>query len=152
MTTTKCGFNDFPNGASGATQLVLYGPTLKVDVGFDPIWKPHPQLKPQPKLNAIDALVDTGASESCIDNFLAAQLNLPIIDRRHIAGVSGKQMVNMYLAQVHVPSLSFTIHGSLAGVDLKAGGQAHSVLIGRTFLGHFTMVYEGKSGTVTISN
>jgi predicted aspartyl protease len=95
-------------------------------------------------------LVDTGATESCIDNLLASQLNLPIIDRRPISGVGGKQTVNMYLAQVHIPSLGFTIHGSFAGVDLKAGGQTHLALIGRTFLQSFTMIYEGKTGTVTI--
>jgi len=37
-------------------------------------------------------------------------------------------------------------------VDLIAGGQAHYALIGRTFLQSFTMVYEGRTGTVTLSN
>jgi hypothetical protein len=36
-------------------------------------------------------------------------------------------------------------------VDLKAGGQIHSALIGRTFLKHFKMVYDGRTGTVTLS-
>lgn len=37
-------------------------------------------------------------------------------------------------------------------IDLAAGGQAHLALIGRTFLRNFTMVYEGRTGTVTIHN
>jgi hypothetical protein len=57
----------------------------------------------------------------------------------------------MYLAQIHVPSLLFTIHGAFAGVELAAGGQVHKALIGRTFLQNFTMVYEGTTGTVKIS-
>ena len=58
----------------------------------------------------------------------------------------------MYLAQIYVNALGFTIWGAFAGVDLAAGGQVHNALIGRTFLRHFTMVYEGRSGTVTIHN
>ncbi len=96
--------------------------------------------------------MDTGAGISCIDNILASQLKLPIGDRRPISGAHGKAEVNMYLAQVHVPSLSFTIYGMFAGVDLQAGGQMHMALIGRTFLSAFTLIYEGRTGTVTISN
>ena len=97
------------------------------------------------------ALVDTGASESCIDSLLAYQLNLPIIDRAPIAGSLGKKEVNMHLAQIHIPSLGRTIYGSFAGVHLLAGGQPHQALIGRTFLKYFVMVYEGHSGTVTLT-
>jgi hypothetical protein len=56
----------------------------------------------------------------------------------------------MHLAQVRAPTLGFTIYGLFAGVHLKAGGQPHRALIGRTFLQNLTMVYEGKTGTVTI--
>lgn len=61
-------------------------------------------------------------------------------------------MANMYLAQVHVAGLGTVIYGAFAGVNLQAGGQVHKVLIGRTFLGHYTMTYEGRTGTVTISD
>jgi hypothetical protein len=37
-------------------------------------------------------------------------------------------------------------------VDLIAGGQMHGALIGRTLLRHFKMVYEGTTGTVTITS
>lgn len=79
-------------------------------------------------------------------------LNLPIVDRRMVAGISGGQLANVYLAQVHISTLRYTIYGAFAGVDLKAGGQVHSALIGRTFLSAFTMTYEGRTGTVIISN
>ena len=105
-----------------------------------------------PGIKAVQALVDTGACESCIDSLLASQLKLPIVDRRQIAGAGGAQVVNVHLAQVHVRTLNFTAYGTFAGVHLVAGGQAHSALIGRTFLQHFTMIYEGRTGTVTIHN
>lgn len=118
MAQTWCGFNDSP-GASGAELLVTFGPTLRVNIGFDPAFKPD--SVPAPGLTDLPALVDTGASESCIDSLLAAQLNLPIIDRRKVSGVHRSEDVNMHLAQVHVPTLNFTIYGAFAGVHLVAG-------------------------------
>jgi hypothetical protein len=99
----------------------------------------------------VQALVDTGATECCIDSLLAAQLSLPIVDRRKISGVGGEHEVNVYMAQIHVPVFPFTVYGAFCGVDLAAGGQSHKALIGRTFLQHFTMLYEGHTGRVVIS-
>ncbi len=107
---------------------------------------------PTPGIKGIQALVDTGASESCIDNLLAVQLNLPIVDRRPISGVRGSHTTNMYLAQIQVPALKFNINGIFAGVELKDGLMVHSALIGRTFLQNFIMIYEGQTGSVTLSN
>jgi hypothetical protein len=78
-------------------------------------------------------------------------LALPVVDRRHVGGVSGLKEVNMHLAHIHIPSLSFTLYGAFAGVDLIAGGQLHYALIGRTFLQHFKMTYDGLTGDVTLS-
>jgi len=133
---------------------VSLGPTLAVDIGFDPNYNPAaiPYVTPTPGITGVNALVDTGAMVSCIDNLLAAQLDLPVVDRRPVSGIHGSRDANMYLAQIHVPSLGFTIYGEFVGVDLQAGGQVHSALIGRTFLRNFNMVYEGRSGSVTISS
>ena len=153
MVEAKCGFNDLPD-ISGSEILVNLGPTLLVDVGFDPSHDPvaNPHGVPLPGIKGAHALVDTGATECCIDSLLAVQLNLPLVNRRQISGVHGSHLANVYLAQVHVPSLGMTMNGAFSGVDLKAGGQVHSVLIGRTFLRHFKMIYEGKTGTVTITS
>jgi len=152
MAKTTCGFDSVSGGASGSDLLVAYGPTLFVNIGFDPKYDPKAPSVPTPGITGIYALVDTGASQSCIDSMLATQLGLPVVDKITIAGVSGGQEVNVHLAQVHVPALNWTIYGLFAGVHLAAGGQAHKALIGRTFLQGFTMVYEGKTGLVTISS
>jgi predicted aspartyl protease len=153
MARTNCGFSDTPQ-TSGRDLLAALGPTLLVDIGFDPNFDPrnNPIQIPVPGIRDVQALVDTGATESCIDSLLAAQLKLPVVDRRRIAGVGGAQEVNVHLAQVRVPSLDQTIYGAFAAVHLAAGGQAHLALLGRTFLQHFTMTYEGRTGTVTIHN
>src|ERR1035437_1055782 len=138
MASTKCGFNSVPGGTSGGDLLVSFGPTLAVNIGFDAGWNPATMGSvPTPGITGIHALVDTGASESCIDSLLATQLNLPVVDRRSIAGIGGSQEVNVYLAQVHIPALNWTIYGLFSGVHLAAGGQQHRALIGRTFLQGF---------------
>lgn len=151
MAETKCGFDDAPGGVTGRLLLATYGPTLLVDIGFDPNFVPHGNAAPIPGIKGVRALVDTGAGESFIDNLLAATLKLPIVDIRPISGSAGVHDANVYLAQICVPSLRFNIYGAFAGVDLAAGGQVHRALIGRTFLMHAKMVYDGLTGTVIIS-
>jgi len=150
MPETKCGFNDCATG-TGRDLLVLHGPTLVVEIGFDPSYLPAPHARPNLSGTHHNALVDTGATESCIDSGLAMQLNLPIVDRRRISGVGGVHDVNMHIAQIHIPTLSYTIYGMFAGVDLIAGGQPHYALIGRTFLKAFRMIYDGNTGTVILA-
>lgn len=152
MAEIECGFNGTADN-TGAEFLVAYGPTLIVDIGFDPDWKSGDLVNvPKPSIQNITALVDTGATESCIDDALAVQLKLPVIDERPIGGSVGQHIAKMYLAQIRVPSLPFTIWGSFAGVHLIAGGQIHKALIGRTFLQSFTMTYNGITGQVTIKS
>ena len=151
MPTTSCGFKD-SNGVRGADYLVFHGPTLPVHIGFDPAHPPGSAAPPNLQSQGLYALVDTGATTNCIDNGLALQLNLPIVNQQEIAGVGGRMTVNVYLCQIYIPSLMFTDFGSFAGVNLIAGGQAHHALIGRTFLKNFTLNYDGRTGAVTISS
>ena len=65
LLTTRCGFNT-PN------LLQRYGPTLLVEVGFDATFRDATMgQRPDLPLEQWMALVDTGASESCIDSSLA---------------------------------------------------------------------------------
>ncbi len=152
MPETKCGFTD-SQIASGCDSLELHGPTLLVDIGFAVDYEKTNRVGiPALATTRLWALVDTGATESCIDDDLALQLNLPVVDRRKVSGVGGIQEVNMYLAHIHIPSLAFTLYGTFAGVALVSGGQRHYALIGRTFLRHFRMTYDGPTGDVLLSS
>lgn len=145
MPATDCGF-------SNPYELIIRGPTISVEIGIDPDFRPGPGIRPALPQNLLPALVDTGALESCIDDALAIRLNLPIVSRRTVSGVGGTIDVNEYMAQIYVPELNFTILGPFVGVHLTAGGQRHYALIGRTFLHNFNMAYEGRTGSVIISN
>ena len=148
MPLSECGFKD-AGGVSGQLRLQQHGPTTVVDIGFDPNYIVG--QAPQSAAQQIPALIDTGALLSCIDDALALKLNLPLVDRQWISGVSGKHQVNMHMAQVHVPQLGYTQFGQFAGVSLTAGGQQHQVLLGRTFLHDFIMIYDGLRGQVTLA-
>ena len=98
-----------------------------------------------------DALVDTGAYESCIDSSIATLLKLPVVDRRRVAGAHGAYDVNVHLAQIRIPALDIVQLGMFSGVHLHAGGQRHSALLGRTLLREMKMTYNGKTGSVIMS-
>jgi predicted aspartyl protease len=134
-----------------APLLAYHGPTLTVEVGFDVKWTASSRTRPRARGFELEALVDTGAQESCIDRMLASQLGLPVVDRQKVCGVHGLREVDVYLAQIYVPALDFTQHGSFAGVELKEGGHRQHILLGRGFLQSFTLTYEGASGTVTLA-
>lgn len=149
MLSVNCGFQDAPQGQ---LLLIHYGPEIWVDIGFDPKFKPDRNVPPIPKISKVHALVDSGARQSCIDSALASELGLPIFDRRTVSGVNGTLEVDFHLAQVHVPSLKFTLQGAFAGVPLIASGFRHKALLGRSFLSYVTMEYDGRTGQVVISS
>jgi len=95
------------------------------------------------------ALVDTGAQDSCIDRALATRLKLPAVDRQVVCGV-GRLEVDVFMAQIHIEKLKYTIYGRFAGVPLEENGHRQLVLIGRSFLRDCKLIYDGKSGDVTI--
>lgn len=139
-------------GFGSPEELVLFGPTVQVEIGFDPQYQPETQARPKLPPTVHPALVDTGATISCIDSGVAASLQLPVVDRQRIAGAHGTGEVNMHLAQIWVPGLEVTTYGRFAGVHLRAGGQHHVALMGRTFLRNVNMNYDGISGAVTLTS
>lgn len=127
--------------------LVAYGPTVTVTVGH---YAPEAG-QPRPS-KAVLALVDTGSHDSCIDAALAAELGLPVVDTSRIAGAGGESVHDVFLAHIQIPQLEIVQYGRFTGVNLKAGGQEHSVLLGRTFLVNTIMIYDGLRAQVTIAS
>ena len=152
MKTADCGFKDLGN-LTGSRHLQYTGPTLAVDIGFDPAYHSGIDEKPPvPSARGLGALVDTGAQNCCIDATLAMQLQLPIIDQIQVCGVDGTSKKNVHMAQVYVPALDYTIMGHFVGADLTGGGQPHQAILGRDFLKHFKLIYDGRTGKVVIQD
>ena len=151
MPTADCGFAD-EGGLPGSAILAAIGPTRPVYVGFDNQFGAGLAREPDLPAELLPALVDTRASNSCIDAALEARLGLPIVNQETLSGVGGTMAANVYWAQIRIPELNTSITGPFAGVHLAAGRQQHRVLIGRDFLRHFTMVYAGRNGSVKISS
>ena len=103
---------------------------------------------PAPERNEA-ALIDTGASGSCISEDLAKELGLPIVDRMEVTGVGGRRVHNVYLAHVVVKQLGVESRGAFIGVP-RLGAQP--LLVGRDFLANVVLIYDGVTGVVTICN
>jgi predicted aspartyl protease len=152
MPITDAGFVDGAD-ISGADLLQRVGPTLIVRVSIGP---PHPVLSgPRPPdagitVADVPALIDTGAFESCIDQDLADQLALTLVDRRVISGAGGRHDFNVYLAEIEIPGLLVNQYGLFTAVRLAEGGAIHRVLLGRTLLRELVVIYDGRRGVVTM--
>ena len=151
MPTVRIGFEDI-RGVLGRDLLTTNGPTLHVHIGFDRTYSDDRTGRPNIPDAPLPALVDTGAARSCIDSNLALGLNLPVVDRQMISSPHGVGAVSVHLAQIYVPGLELVVNGRFAGAHLTAGGQPYFALLGRDFLENFTMIYEGRTGSATISN
>ena len=145
MPTISCGF-------SSPHQLASRGPTISVEIGNDHNFQLGAGRPPNLPPNRYPALVDTGATESCLDLELAVALDLPVVSKGPVSGVSGVIEADDYMAQIHIPELNFTLTGPFAGVRIRAGGHPFYALLGRTFLRHFSMHYDGRTGAIIISN
>ena len=149
MPFADCGF-ETRGGVSGAERLVAVGPTISVRVGHDPAF-PLPDGRSTaspPRL--VPAMIDTGAWSTCIDSALAASLGLPVADTARVTGLHGADFLEVYTARVQVPDLGVMFRGRFPAAQLSAGGQYHRALIGRDFLRHYAMIYDGRTGAVRL--
>lgn len=97
------------------------------------------------------ALIDSGATGTCIDEEAAQQLKLPVIDVVKISSASHSEVEqSVYPIQIEVVGLPVTVNAPRAiGAPLKSQGIC--VLIGRDVLQHCMFVYNGLSGSFSLS-
>jgi predicted aspartyl protease len=97
------------------------------------------------------ALIDTGASVTCIDEEAAVGLGLPVVDQVVMSSAShAKTLQNVYPVQIVISGLAFIMNVPKAmGAALKPQGIL--ALIGRDALQVCTLFYNGLTGEVTIS-
>jgi hypothetical protein len=136
------------------------GPTTAVEIGFNPnLFHTDPAvaqqalqaIHAQPPARLVEALIDTGAADSAIDEELAKELQLPLIDHQDGSGIGGKERFDIYLGYIRIAALGWFQYGRFMGVRLKAGNQPHQALLGRTLLRDMVLVYDGRDGSVRLA-
>ena len=149
MRTVPAGFKAGAGAETAADLLAKLGPTVRVDIGLRS--RAPPGERPDLPAKRIRALIDTGAGADCIDEKLAERLRLPITGKTEISGIGGRHDAFIYTARLYVPELDRLVFQSFTGVKLEEGDQRHSVILGRTFMRPYRMIYDGRSGQVDIS-
>jgi predicted aspartyl protease len=97
------------------------------------------------------ALIDTGASTTCIDDAAAQSLGLPIVDVATMSSAShASSQANIYPISIEILGLPIIINvPSAMGAALAPQGLL--LLIGRDFLRRCTLFYNGVTGEFTIA-
>ena len=138
-------------GYKNPESLRDFGATVKIRIGLDSEFKTDG--KDPPNISAVEynGHIDTGATRSCIDFSLAKNLGLPFKKREVVYTPGGKAHLDTYHAQVIISSMGVCIHGEFLGADFSASNDKCQALLGRDFLQDVNMVYNGITGSVTLS-
>lgn len=142
----------------GPNILAVAGPIVPVEISIPSslaeVYTKKNRAIPQPKSGW--ALIDTGATKSCVDDKVLIQLGVNPIDRTTIHGSGGKHEVNVFPAHMRFPTMpGFELEFSSAiGVNIQAqqvNNQPIIALLGRDILSRCLFVYNGTLGIFTIS-
>ena len=100
------------------------------------------------------ALIDTGASRSCIDTGRIQGLNLNPVGVVDVTTANGPTRQEVFQARLVIPQSTITAEGAFIGADLTGqdvNNQPLIALIGRDLLRNWHLVYNGTLGVITIS-
>lgn len=109
------------------------------------------QGQPLPPPRTGWALIDTGASVTCIDDQAAQELGLPAIDVVPMASASHAQtQQNVYPVQITLSAFGFALQAPRA-IGAALAAQGILALIGRDVLQICTLFYNGPAGTISLA-
>ncbi|MBZ5563756.1 MAG: aspartyl protease family protein [Acidobacteriia bacterium] len=95
------------------------------------------------------ALIDTGASNSCIDEQAAQKLGLPVIDQGFMLSATHEKVAcNIYPVLITTPIMNFNVPRAM-GASLAAHGLV--AIVGRDVLQRCNFFYNGLTGEFTLS-
>lgn len=140
--------------------LAAHGPLIEVTLG------PHPADAQaiaasggKPESMERQLLVDTGASRTCIEDRLARELGLIPVRFDPFFGVSGKPAeYPVYRMSIGVamkedetgPSHQAIFLADVVGMPAPPHSTSHVGLLGRDFLQHVRLIYDGPRGRFEI--
>lgn len=134
--------------------LVQFGPLIEV------VLSPHPIAAEKivaaggkPISLRTKLMIDTGAQKTVVENVIAESLKIPPIRHVPMVGVSQKpEMCPLYMMSIgflmgdgtNTEALMFS--SEVVGMNTPPSRTEHCGLLGRDFLAHFRLVYDGPSG------
>lgn len=146
-----------PNGQTvqlpPAVVLQQRGPCLQASVGLlqsmaQALIQQGDQV-PAPRAGV--ALIDTGASDTCIEEQTARDLGLPVVDQVTMASASQSSSPrNVYPITIEITGLPFPMNAPRA-IGAELAPQGLILLIGRDALQFCTLFYNGITGEITLS-
>ena len=149
MPILRIEFQD-EDGERDPLALTASGPVIQAIIGPPSLATgPGQNLTSDPADQLVNALIDTGATASCVDEAFAIKLGLKVVDVWEVDGVAGTNQHNVYMAKLSVEDIGRRMNGRLIGVQLD---EFTPVILGRDFLTGVIMIYDGVAGTVTITN
>ena len=138
---------------SGQAALLQRGPVVQVSISVgqaiaQQVLQQGGELPPPV---AGLALIDTGATTTCIDEEAAQVLKLPAIDVVTVASAShASSERNVYPISIEVVGLPIVVNAPRSiGAELKAQGLL--LLIGRDVVQSCVLVYNGPAGLFTLT-
>ncbi len=131
-----------------AAALRQHGPVGIGQLFSDQLLQQGSQL---PKPVSGNALIDTGASTTCIDDAVAKTMGIPVIDVVTMASASyASTQQNVYSIQMQIVGSPIRVEvPNATGASLQTQGIV--ALIGRDYLQHCTLHYNGITGQITLS-
>jgi hypothetical protein len=157
----SCRRNDsdfkFSDSWQWRKRTTCFGPLFPIEIhvpaAFAQLLTANQQPVPAPIMGF--ALIDTGATSSCVDQHSMLSLGVSPIGIHPVAGVGEVANHPVYPAQLAFPNniVSFAF-GARIGVNLLAQSQPGApivALIGRDILSGCVLVYNGTTGLVTLA-
>lgn len=97
------------------------------------------------------ALIDTGASSTCVDENAARQLQLPVVNVVNMASAShASTQANVYPILIDILGLPVPINAPQA-IGAALASQGLLILLGRDVLQFCTLIYNGFNGEITLA-
>jgi len=137
--------------------LAQAGPLLHVEVSVPTALGRYLAERGQPIPAPVAgwALLDTGATRSCVDASVLQKLGLSPVGVVQTATAGGMVPQYLYPARLRFPAEGLDIEfASVIGVDLKGlriADRELIVLIGRDVLAHCVLIYNGPGGFFTLA-
>ncbi len=114
----ECGFADTEN-ATGQASLVHVGPTLHVDIGFDPEYAPGKNIIPAASIPVFWSSSTPVRPKATSTSRQLRPWIFRFVEQRSYGAATGLHPANMYLAQIRVPALNYTVWGEFTGAKSR---------------------------------